>query len=131
MYDDPAIVDSTSTGFSNPAIWQSQVIDTDALKSQTISFHFWWTDVSITWYLWQSNVITLGPRSSPPWDDITATVRAIDPAWVDPVIGDPLSSHVLGIINWSGRYLLLGWSAANWAGVVGPQLRVVLRRNKR
>lgn len=130
MTDDPVIFDSALPAFTQTATKQSQIIDTDAFKSDTVSFHFWWTDVSITWYLWTSNNSDL-PWLSPPWQDITVATRIVDPAWVDPVIGDPLSSHILGMVQWPGRYLLLGWSAANWAGIVGPQLRVTLRRNKR
>lgn len=128
MLDEPCIIDSSLTGFTNPATWNSGPLSMEAKGSGIMSFHIWWQDVAITWYLWTGNFI-FAPLTSPPWIDQTAAYRAFDPAWVDPVVGDPLSAHIVAFRNIPGKYVVLGFTGGGWGGVA-PLLRVALYRDR-
>lgn len=129
MVNEPCFIDSSVAGFTQPATWVSQAIDMDSVGSKAVSIHIVWVDVTITWYLWRSNFLGI-TATAPPWDDITAGYRAIDPAWVDPVVGDALSEHIVSIVNLGAKYLRIGYSASDWTGVVGPELYVGLYRDR-
>jgi hypothetical protein len=115
MIKSPAIVDSTITGYTFPATYRSEPLDLGPVGSNLASFHIVWRDVGLTFYLWRANSIGV-LNSAPPWDDWTVDYRALDPAWVDPVIGDPLSEHIVAAYNIGARYVRIGWSASDWSG---------------
>jgi hypothetical protein len=129
MLEEPCIIDSSLALFPNPAVWNSAAINIEAKGSNVCSFHIWWQDVAITWYLWTSNFI-FSPFTSPPWIDMTASYRATDPAWVDPVVGDPLKAHIVAFRNIPGKYVVLGFTGGGWGGAA-PLLRVALFRDRK
>lgn len=128
MISSPFLIDSTYADWTNPATWVSEPIDLGILSSNLASFHIYWRDVAITWYLWRSNSNSFAALS-PPWDDITAAYRALDPAWVDPALGDPWSTHFVSFYNVGARYVRLGYSASNWTGA-DKRLYVVLYKDQ-
>lgn len=131
MRNDPTIFNSTLAGFTNPATWHSQPLDLGAIGSDQTSFHIYWQDVAVTFYMWCSNAqIWPGALTSPPWHDQTAEYRALDPGWVDPVVGDPLSEHIVRFINLGARYVILGFAGGDWTGVVNPFMQIVFWRQR-
>lgn len=117
MNEAKILIDSTVAGFTNPVAWQSQPIAVNRMNARNVSFHIYWQDVGLTFYLWRGNYFQFPVETSPPWDDITIAYRAIDVAWVDPVVGDPLSEHVVSFDNVGSHYVVIGYTAGNWAGV--------------
>ena len=109
------VVDSAATGYTYPATWLSNPLDVRALGGDSGILHIYWRDCTITFYLWAATHF-LVPNTSPPYHDWTAEYRAIDPAWVDPVLGDPYTEHPVRWINLGFRYIRIGWSASNWTG---------------
>lgn len=129
MRNDPILINSLIPAFPNPAAWMSFPLDLGAFGSNQASFHIVWQDVALTFYLWCANGQFLNP-TSPPWHDSTAEYRALDPGWVDPVVGDPLSEHVVRFINIGARYVRLGFTGGDWTGVVNPFLQILFWRQR-
>lgn len=129
MRNDPILINSGLAGFANPVTWHTEPIDLGALGGVGASFHIYWQDVGLTFYLWSGNASQQGV-TSPPWHDDTAAYRALDPLWVDPVVGDPASEHLVRFINLGARYVILGYTAGNWGGVVNPFLQIVFFRTR-
>lgn len=108
------LIQSNLTSWTYPATWYSRWINIGQSNTLTTSFHIRWTDVSITWYLRRSHwnhSVAVGD-----YDDITAWYRLIDPAWVDPLKGDPLSQHIVAFQNVGAPYIQIGFSASDWTG---------------
>lgn len=109
------LINSQATGFSFPATWQSEWIDLGSANSSICSFHIWWEDVTLTFYLYKDSFggTAIG---NPPNIDFTADYRLIDPAWVDPLLGDVEQSHIVAFKNVGAQYVKIGYSASNWTG---------------
>lgn len=115
------------TGYTYPATWLSNPIDTRALGADGGTFHILWRDCTVTFYLLGATVPALA--AAPLSHDWTAEYRAIDPAWVDPVLGDPISQHPVRWKNLGLRYVAIGWTASNWTGA-NRYLRVLFERDR-
>ncbi len=129
MRDDPILINSGLVGFVPSLNWNSGPLDLGALGSEQASFHIHWQDVGLTFYLWCGNSHESG-ITSPPWHDDTARYRLGDPAWVDPVVGDPLSEHLVRFANIGARYVVLGFTAGDWTGIVNPFLQIMFWRQR-
>lgn len=115
-------------GFTNPVAWNSEPLDLGALGSDIASFHIYWVDVGLTFYLWCANSHEL-TFTSPPWHDQTAEYRIFDPGWVDPVVGDPASEHIVRFTKLGARYVAIGYTAGNWGGAA-PFLQIHFWRQR-
>src|SRR3972149_895429 len=95
-----SLIQSNYADWANPVTWASHesFLDLHAFGTREPSLHIYWQDVAVTWFLWRSDIPATAVVA-PPWDDITLWYRAIDPLWVDPVLGDPLSEHIVSFIN--------------------------------
>jgi hypothetical protein len=81
-----------------------------------VSFFIYWEDLACTWHLRRSNSGTNIGFAVDPDDEITLAYRALDPAWIDPVLGDPRQLHVVSFRNPGAAYVRLDYTAVNWAG---------------
>lgn len=113
MNNEILIFDSARTAFNPiPATWEAYCIDVKNPATKSVSYHIYWRDVAITFYLRQTNFYPfIFAMSTVPYDDFTVAYRVIDPAWVDPVVGDPYTSHIVSFQNQEGKYVTIGYSA--------------------
>lgn len=127
MLDNQKLISSSDAGFVGPATWVSAPIDLGMSESTGVSFHIMWRDFACTFNVQVSNV-QVGTPTSPvtyPWVDITADIRLVDPTWVDPVLADPYTPHIVSTIHTNTRFIAIGFSGGNWTGAVGPFLKIV------
>jgi hypothetical protein len=130
MLNESIIFDSNLAGFGAPATWFSAPIHMDSGNSALLSLHIWWQDVSATFFLRRGNYHA-GMFTVPPANDFTVDYRLIDPLWVDPLIGDADSEHIVAMTNVGAKYIMIGWSASDWTGVVAPSLRIAMYKEVR
>lgn len=127
MENSVKIVDTLWTGYTFPATYYSGALDVQALGGDGGTFFITWADCSITFQLLASSHFSFGaPPDSHDW---TAEYRAIDPGWIDPVLGDPSSSYPVRWKNLGLRYVKIGWTASNWTGGA-RYLRIMFQRDR-
>lgn len=107
-----------------PVAWDSAWVGAHTISGVNVSVQIEWRDVAATFRIDRSN-----SYQNPVPDDITIWYRTIDVAWVDPVLGDPLTEHVVSINNLGARFFRIGFTAANWAGA-NHYMRITFSRNR-
>jgi hypothetical protein len=67
--------------------------------------------LALNWHLQRANYL-LGILP----DDFTVAYRALDPAWIDPVLGVARTEHVVAFMNPGTAFVRIYYENANWAG---------------
>ena len=118
------VTNSYETGYTYPVNWVSPGINVTALGGDGGTFHIVWADCAMTFYL-IGNYVGTTPFPGYDW---TADYRALDPAWVDPVLGDPATYYPVRWKNLGFRYVYIGWTGAAWG--VGGYTVILFHRDR-
>lgn len=98
-------------GWSYIGSWSSPWLDVGGLRG--FSFAISWQNVTVFWALERTNCSW---PSSALIEDFTAAYRVLDPGFVDPVVGDPLSLHFVTIYNLGANYVRLRGTGIVYGG---------------
>ena len=112
MLLNPLLIAATAAA-PGAATWNSGWIDLTGAAGASVLIT--WEDVTVTFYLWRTNDWAVTPAAGT-YEDFTAAYRVLDPAWVDPLLGDARQGHIVRFQALGANYYRIGYTGGNWTG---------------